>query len=102
MTDGRSRVPRRPRAQHLDFLASFGFTPHDWQRIKELAEQVTNNYAPAALDDLSVPVRVAAARKEDASRYNGRILGTHAGRALLYWRMKNRERETWAGRRRPP
>ena len=88
------------REQHRTWLKGFGFSDDDWRRIKNLAADVTPNYCPAALDDLSVPVRVGACLAGDRSRSSGRLLGTFDGRALLYWPMRESERESWARRRR--
>lgn len=64
-----------------------------------MAESMTDTWSPPALVDLDVPVRVAAVRKGEESRFSGEVLGEWAGRSLLFWRMTNRETETWRGRR---
>lgn len=93
MTDAQKRE------RHRRWLESLGFSAEDWRRIKNLAADVTPNYCPAALDDLSVPIRVGACRPNDRTRTTGRLLGSWRGVALLYWPMTERERETWAKRR---
>jgi len=88
------------RAQHREWLESFGFSPEDWGHIKAHAEEVRDLYTPAALCDLSVPIRVGACLPDEVSRFSGHFLGSCRGRALLYWPMTGREREAWARLRR--
>jgi ferric-dicitrate binding protein FerR (iron transport regulator) len=95
MTDAQKRE------RHAAWLKSFGFSDQDWRRMKDLAERVTGNANPPALIDLSVPIRVAACPPKDARHFNGRLLGVHAGAALLYWPMSEREVESWTRRVRP-
>lgn len=92
------------RAAHAAWVAAFGFSDHDKRRIRALADEVTENFSPPALDDLSVPVRVGGTPMENRRWMGGDLLGVVTNRAglkvaLLYWRMTNREREAWARRR---
>lgn len=81
-------------------LRSFGFTPDDIRRIQTLAEAATYYSQPAALDDLSVPIRVGACVPERAGYHNGKVLGEWAGRVLLYWPIQEgSERRAWEARR---
>jgi len=89
-------------AQRKAFLKSFGFTRRDIVRIKAMAESTTGNYLPAALNDLDVPIRVGACPAGQESRSTGKVLGSWAGRTLLYWDMYVEEREVWARRRPGP
>lgn len=82
------------------FLKSFGFTRRDITRIKAMAEATHDGYAPKALDDLDVPVRVGACMPGQESYSSGRVLGDWAGRSLLYWEMNDREAEAWRRARR--
>ncbi|HXA39645.1 MAG TPA: hypothetical protein VNW53_11640 [Phenylobacterium sp.] len=90
--------PDDPAARRKAWLRSFGFTRRDTRRIKQLAEDCRPGWAPPALDDLDVPVRVAAAAIEDRHKPNGETLGTWAGAMLLYWRLTGRDFEAWARR----
>lgn len=78
---------------------SLGLTRRDIRRIQMMAEAMTDTWVPPALADLDVPIRVAVTAKGQEGRLSGEVLGEWAGRVLLYWRMTNRERETWARRR---
>lgn len=90
--------PAERRRRHQAWIASWGFTPRDLQRIKHLAEEATDTYTPDALVDLDVPVRVIAVRPDEVKRMSGTLLGVHKGRALLAWQLVDREREAWARR----
>lgn len=95
-------TPEQRRELHRKWLESFGFSDEDWRRIHLLADGVTETYSPPALDDLSVPIRVAAMNANP--RYTDGKLGVIAradGRkvALRYWRMDENERRGWARRR---
>jgi hypothetical protein len=98
MDDPRSQERRDT---HADFVASFGFSDEDRRRIKLLAHEVTPHYSPAALGDLSVPIRVGARLAKDVGRSSGRVLGTLTRPdgvkvALLYWRVtRGMEMEAW-------
>jgi hypothetical protein len=89
-------------AERKAFLLGFGFTRRDVARIKAMAEKVTTNHCPAALNDLDVPYRVGACWPGDERHHSGRVLGEWAGRTLLYWEMAGVERDHWARRRRGP
>jgi hypothetical protein len=84
------------------FLKSFRFTRLDLIRIKALAEATTENYSPSPLDDLDVPFRVGACMPGGEKFSSGELLGSWAGRRLLYWAMNEGERTAWDRRRRRP
>lgn len=73
----------------------------DWARIRAMARQVNEVYAPPALGDLSLPLRVGACMTGHERRFSGERVGTlRAGRvAVLVWEMSEREREEWRARR---
>lgn len=87
---------------HALFLRSFGFSKRDVVRIKAMAETVTRNYTPAALNDLDVPYRVGACVDGEERRHSGEVLGVWAGRKLLYWKMMGAELDRWQARRPGP
>jgi hypothetical protein len=87
---------------HAQFLRSFGFTKRDVLRIKAMAETVTLNYMPAALNDLDVPYRVGACIDGEERHSSGEVLGLWAGRKLLYWKMMGAEFDRWQARRPGP
>lgn len=84
------------------FLRGFGFTRRDIVRIKAMAETVTLQWTPAALNDLDVPYRVGACIDGDERHSSGLFLGRWAGRVLLYWEMIGAERDRWQSRRPGP
>ncbi|MFN4176408.1 hypothetical protein [Phenylobacterium sp.] len=96
-------TPEERRRRHAAWLDGFGFSDRDRLRIRDFAEQVTPHLNPAALDDLSVPIRVGGCMADSVRHSNGDLLGVvqtrHGKVALLYWRMGNRELERW--KRRP-
>jgi hypothetical protein len=77
-------------------VAALGLGEDDWRRIQALALQATPLYTPAALDDLSQPIRVGACILGTESRLSGERFASWRGRALLVWAMNAREREEWA------
>lgn len=87
---------RNRAARHREWLERFGFSADDWERIKVLARQVGCLYTPGTLSDHSVPIRVAACARDEVGRFSGRLLGSCGGRALLYWKVGEREMEAWA------
>lgn len=98
-----NRSPER-RADHTSWIDSLGFSDEDKRRIRALADEVTENFSPPALDDLSVPVRVGGTPMENRRWMGGDLLGVVTNRAglkvaLLYWRLDGRQREAWARRR---
>lgn len=84
------------------FLLGFGFSKRDIVRIKALAEATTENMIPVALNDLDVPYRVGACWPGTERHSSGDVLGEWAGRALLYWKLKDAELERWRRRRPGP
>ena len=88
--------------RRAQFLHVFGFSKRDIARIKAHAETATQNYFPAALNDLDVPYRVGACMASDERHSNGEVLGSWAGRTLLYWPMVGAERDHWETRRPGP
>jgi hypothetical protein len=83
---------------------AYGFSPQDKARIRQLAEDLTDTYSPAALDDLSVPIRVGAVEAAWRTRFGGETLGVLSNAAglkvaLVFWRLTVRERDAWARRR---
>lgn len=92
-------TPADRAARHRAWLESFGFSDEDWRRIRLLASEVTEHAQPAALDDLSLPIRVGAQRLGDPGGSSGRLLGVIGGQAIRYWRMNSREIESWMLRR---
>jgi hypothetical protein len=89
------------RAERQAFLRQFGFTKRDIMRIQALADEVTQTYRPAALNDLDVPYRVGAQLAGEAGGgTNGEALGQWNGRILVWWAMNEREREAWEKKRR--
>jgi hypothetical protein len=95
-------TPAQRRERHKAWLASFGFSDEDWRRIRLLAQDVTDRGSPPALNDLSVPIHIAA--MPESSRRSGKLLGviTRADGfrvALVYWTMSDHERGFWQRRR---
>lgn len=93
-------TPAQRRAAHAAWLETFGFSDLDKRRIRLLADEVTENYSPPALDDLSVPVRVGGTPVANRRWMGGDLLGVVTNSAglkvaLLYWKMTNREVEAW-------
>jgi hypothetical protein len=88
--------------KRAQFLQAFGFSKRDIVRIKAHAESATALFVPAAINDLDVPFRVAACMAGDERHSNGQVLGSWAGRTLLYWPMMGAERDHWEARRPGP
>lgn len=91
------------RERHAAWVASFGFSEADKRRIRLLADEVTENFSPPALDDLSVPVRVGACPADTRRWMGGELLGVVTNRAglkvaVLYWRVTGRQRQRRARR----
>lgn len=100
-------TPAERREAYLAGIAAFGFSDRDKQRIRLLAEEVTEHSSPAALDDLSVPIRVGACLLEKRRHLGGEVLGTLTRAdgvkiALLYWKIsRGMEMEAWERRTEP-
>jgi hypothetical protein len=79
---------------------TLGLSATDVARIQAHAELTTPDHQPAALNDLSVPYRVAACMPGREGYFSGELLGSWAGRTLLYWPIRaGREMEEWKARR---
>jgi hypothetical protein len=72
----------------------------DWARIRALSRQVNSAFSPAALSDLSAPLRVGVCLAGQERRFSGERVGTLRGGqvAVLIWEMAEREREEWRAR----
>lgn len=93
--------PAQRRAAHRTWLEGFGFSAEDWRRIRLLAEDLTANMTPAALDDLSVPYRVGVEMPERRRWTGGKNLGALTRQdgsrvVLIYWPVtRGMEWERW-------
>lgn len=84
-------------------INALGLNRDDVARIQALAEGLgPYDGSTAALTDLSIPIRVVAVREGEEDRFSGERLGAWAGRSLLFWRLNNRERQSWAAARSGP
>jgi hypothetical protein len=63
---------------------TMGLSRRDVERIKRLAEQVTDYSVPPALADLDAPWRICALKVGD-NPGNGTVFGEWAGRLLVAW-----------------
>ncbi|HKR89854.1 MAG TPA: hypothetical protein VJS38_16925, partial [Phenylobacterium sp.] len=63
--------------RHKRWLAMLSET--DWARIRAIARQVNHAHVPAALADLSVPLRVRACLVGHEARFLGEPVGTLRG-----------------------
>jgi len=75
---------RRRRRRHAHWRSLL--TDRDWTRIAELADQVTDIYTPARLDDLDPKsLAVGCCRVGEETRFNGERIGVIRGKAVLVW-----------------
>lgn len=75
-------------------------TAADWARIRTLAASISPNNQPAALGDLSVPLRIGCCPAGEETRFNGYCAGySRDGRiAILVWEMTESDRRQWRAR----
>lgn len=72
----------------------------DWLRIQAMCRTLTKNSGPAALEDLSVPLRVGCCWAGDERLFSGERMGLTRDKQIriLVWEMSDRERREWAER----
>lgn len=76
-------------------------TAADWLRIQAMCRSLSRTFGPAALEDLSVPLRVGCCLAGDEWHYSGERMGlTKDGKIqILVWEMSDRETREWRERR---